>query len=101
MAVLRQMPQQAIISGFKGTIDFYLWKGIPCARKWPHWPKRVPYPQEKANQDRFAYAVHIWPLLSEYLREMYRQMTVGTDWTPRDIFMRCYLSGHRVILLPP
>lgn len=89
-----------IISAFKGTVDFYLWKGIPCARAWPHWPKREPTPQERANQQTFAYAAKAWALLSEYLKEMYRQMAAGTDWTARDIFTRCYISGHRVILLP-
>ena len=100
MAVLKQLPSQAIISALKGTVDFYLWKGLPCARAWPHWPKRVPYPTEKAAQDRFAYAAKAWALLPEYLKEMYRQMVAGTDFTARDMFTRLYLTGNRVILLP-
>ena len=35
MAKLIALPHQAIIDGFKGTIDFYVWKGLSVARKWP------------------------------------------------------------------
>lgn len=40
MAVLERLPETAIIKGFKGSVDFYLWKGIACARMWPR--KAVP-----------------------------------------------------------
>lgn len=40
MAVLKQLPEEHIIKGMKGTVDFYEWKGIAVARKWPR--KAIP-----------------------------------------------------------
>lgn len=94
MAKLRAMPSQAIIDQYKGKVDFYLWKGIPCARMWPHWPKRDPTPDEKANQDAFAYAIRAYSLLSNYQRKLYRDMAAGTRAAPRDFFVRSYLNGN-------
>lgn len=93
MARLIALPGQAIISGLKGKVDFYLWKGIPCARKWPIWPDRKPYPLEKIAQDTFAYSVKSWPAQPEFLRSQFQRMAAGTPFSPRDLFMRSYLSG--------
>jgi len=93
VAVLKQLPHQDIISGFKGVIDFYLWKGKPCARKWPRHGKRTPYPEEAANQERFAYANRLWPTLPEAIRNVYIQMAVGTRWRGQDLWVRAYMKG--------
>lgn len=93
MAKLTAMPEQAIVDGFKGTIDFYYWRGIPCARKWPHWPPREPTPREKANQDLFGYAAHLYSSLPAVIIEAFREMALGTPYTCRDLFMRSYISG--------
>lgn len=93
MARLLAMPAQAIVDGFKGVLDFYLWKGIACVRKWPYHPKRKPYPAEKANQDRFARGARAWDPLPEHVKVQYRRMAAGTAFTPRDLFMRLYLVG--------
>lgn len=98
MAVLKVMPHQAIVDSLKGVIDFYYWKGIPCARAWPHWPKRVPTPAEKTNQDSFAYCQHQWKQLPEYIKEMYRQCASTTSLTARDIYTACYMNVERFTL---
>ncbi len=87
------MPQQEEISAFKGLVDYYEWKGIPCARMWPTWPKRVPYPAEKANQDDFTYAVKQATLASDYIKDRYKALAAGTPWTWRDLFIRGYMKG--------
>ena len=99
MARLRRMPSEAIIDAFKGKLDFYYCMGIPCVRKWPHWPKRVPTPIEKANQDSFAYCAKSWTDLPEYLKEMYRQCAATTNLTARDIFTACYMNVERFTLV--
>lgn len=93
MAKLKKAPNLAIIDGFKGTIDFYLYMGIPCARKWPVWRTRKPYPDEKANQDDFATiskAATSMPL--EFL-EAYRELAQGTPFTWKDLMTRTYMRG--------
>ncbi|MBA7645467.1 hypothetical protein ES703_53225 [subsurface metagenome] len=94
MVRLKVMPQQAIVDYWKGIVDFYYCMGIPCARKWPHWPKRVSYPLEKANQDSFAYAAQAWKNLPEYVKLLYQDMAAGIGLNRRDLFMRSYLNGN-------
>ena len=95
MARLTALPEQAIIDKLKGVIDFYLWKGIPCARKWPYYRKREPTPLEKANQDAFAYCNAIAPFLPEYVKDQYKRMAQGTPLTWRDLWVRAYMQGIR------
>jgi len=91
---LAALPAQAIIDDFKGKVDFYVYKGQPCARRWPTWPRRVATGQEAANQQAFAYAIKSWNELSEYIRQMYYFMAAGTGLSPRDFFVRSYLKGN-------
>lgn len=96
MARLTAMPNQAIVDTLAGVIDFYYWKGIPVARKWPHWPARVAHAEEKAAQERFAYAQQMWVFLPEFLKAQYRLMAASTPVTARDIFTRAYLNASRL-----
>ncbi|MBA7703889.1 hypothetical protein ES703_112686 [subsurface metagenome] len=93
MAKLDAMPEQAIISAYKGIIDFYEYKGQPCARKWPHWTEREPYPDEKANQDAFAYITKHATDMPDYVIDQYRAQAAGTPWTWRDLATRAYMKG--------
>ncbi|KKM85764.1 hypothetical protein LCGC14_1285790 [marine sediment metagenome] len=93
MVKLNALPERAIIDGFKGTIDFYMWKSIACARKWPTYRPRVPYPNEAANQNQFAYINKLWASLPAAVQDTYRRMAVGTPWTGKDIYVKCYMSG--------
>ena len=92
------MPSQAIIDEFKGYVDFYLWRGIPCARAWPRWPPREPHPAEKANQDEFAYIIHLYNTVSPEILEAYRLAASGTQYTRRDLFIKAFLVGIRYTL---
>lgn len=93
MVKLLSMPSQAIIDEFKGYVDFYLWKGIPCARAWPYWPPRDPTPTEKANQDEFSYIIHLYNTVSPEILEAYRLTASGTQYTRRDLFIKAFLVG--------
>lgn len=39
---------------FKGEVDLYYWKGIPCARKWPKTPVQPNSPAQRATYRAFA-----------------------------------------------
>jgi len=93
MTRLTALPSEAIISSFKGKIDYYLWKGIPCCRKWPRWAPREPYPLEKINQDAFAYAMKSWKLQPEWLKVQWQRMAQGTPWRAQDLFLKAYMKG--------
>lgn len=93
MARLSALPEQAIIDGFRGVIDFYLCNGIPCARMWPRYKTRDPTPAERAAQERFAYVNKMISQLPDNIRQLYRDMVAGTNYRWNDLAVKIYLSG--------
>ena len=93
MGKLKAMPAEAIIDGFKGTIDFYFYMGVPCFRKWPKSPGRLRAPAVQAGWASFAYASREWNNLSEDVRRAYEIMAGDSGLSGRDMFARSYLSG--------
>jgi len=93
MAKLLAMPEQAIIDGFKGTLDFYYWKGIPCVRKWPTWRPYTFSQEQRDNQAAFAYISHLWSVMDPTIKALWIEMAGGTSLTGRDMAIRSYLKG--------
>ena len=93
MAKISQMPEAAIISAYKGVVDFYEYKGQPCARMWPVWRTREPHPAEKANQDNFAYINTHLALLPDYVIDQYKRQVAGTPYTWKDLVVRAFMKG--------
>ena len=97
MAKLARLPEADIINGFKGVLDYYVWLGIPCVRKWPRYKPRTPNPQEALNQSIFKTAVDEWNLLSEYVRQGYITMAAGSTLSGRDMFIKMYLNSKSIL----
>jgi len=103
MAKLIALPEQAIISGFKGVIDFYVnyqscnrevaGEGIPCARKWPRSPGHKRAPAVMAQWSAFSESAKYWSQLSPEIQAPYNKMAESTGLTGRDMFTRGYISG--------
>ena len=93
MAKLDKMPEQAIISGYKGTLDFYLFMGIPCARAWPRSPGKLRTPAVMAQWPIFAAATKIWATLSESEKQIWNAMARGTGISGRDLQIKAYITG--------
>lgn len=93
MAKLEVLPEEAIISGFKKTIDFYVYRGQPCARMWPRKPRLPRAATTQPMISAFRYAMYAYSLLTPAQLEPYKSMATGTDLTTRDYFMRAYLGG--------
>ena len=60
MAKLTSMPQEEIIMGMKGTLDYYWWKDVPVVRKWPRPPSGPRSPAVQAQWPDFAQASRDW-----------------------------------------
>jgi hypothetical protein len=93
MAKLLALPEQAIISGFKGTVDYYVYMGIPVARSWPRSPGKTRAPAVEAQWSAFRYASQEWVKLSPEVQAAYRAMAQSSGLDGRDLQMRAYLSG--------
>ncbi len=93
MAKLLALPSLAIIDGFKGTIDFYVHRGIPCARAWPKSPGKARSPAVMAQWPFFAYAAKEWRNLSPVVQEAYNSLATNSGLSGRDMQVRAYLTG--------
>ncbi|MBA7574952.1 hypothetical protein ES708_16768 [subsurface metagenome] len=93
MAKLTVMPHQAIIDGFRGSVDFYVYQGIPCARAWPKSPGKARSPNVRAQWPIFTYASREWRNLSPAVQDAFNELATNSGLAGRDMFMRAYLSG--------
>lgn len=99
MAKVAALPAKGIISGFKGTLDFYIHDGQACVRRWPRSPGKKRSAAVEAQWPAFTYAARLWSTLSPEVQDSFRALSSGTGLSARDMAMRAYLSGlHR---LPP
>jgi hypothetical protein len=93
MAVLDILPELDIIAGFKGTIDFYLWMGMPVARKWPRSPGKKRSPAVEAQWPAFTTAAREWRNLSPVMKDAYNALAHRSGLCGRDLQIRSYLTG--------
>ena len=93
MAKIKAMIGEKVISGFKGTLDFYYNMGIPCVRLWPRSPGRRRAPLVEAQWPAFSYAAKEWANLSPEIRHTFEELATGSALTARDMFQRAYLKG--------
>jgi len=92
LAVIKKLPGLAIINGFKGTLDFYVWNGINCVRSWPRPPEGPRSPAVQATWPAFSWATKNWQSLSQEVQDAYRAMAAGTSLTGRDLFIKLYIT---------
>lgn len=93
MAKLTALPSQAIIDGFKGTLDFYEYMGIPVARAWPRKPTGPRTTAVQAQWPAFKIAAKEWTNLSQIVQDAYRKLATNSGLTGRDMQVRAYLTG--------
>lgn len=98
MAKLAKLPGLNIIDGLKGLIDFYVYMGIPCARKWPRSPGHFRAPAVMEQWSSFTWAAQNWQTVSQDVRDAFNQMAAGTNMTGRDLFVKSYLSNEHIRL---
>ena len=93
MALLTSMPSQAIIAGYKGKLDFYYWRGLPCCRSWPKSPGKNRAPAVRSQWPIFTVAAREWANLSPEVQAAYNKMAERSGLCGRDLQIRSYLSG--------
>lgn len=93
MAIIKAMPSEAIISGFKGVLDFYYYVGLAVVRKWPASPGHLRSPAVMKQWEAFSYAAKEWSNLSPEVQSAYNKMSSDSGLSGRDLFQRAYLKG--------
>lgn len=93
VVVIAKMPNEGIIDGFKGAVDFYFYMGIPVARAWPKSPGKNRSEPVKAQWPFFTYASKEWKHLSPAMQAAYNQIATNSGLSGRDMQVRSYLTG--------
>jgi len=83
------LPALELIRGFKGVLDYYYWKGIPCARKWPRIPKSHRTQASLESAHLFGTIVASWALVGAVVKELYATEAKTQPRSARDL----YVSG--------
>lgn len=87
MAKLDLMPDSATIIAMRKRVDFYLWKGIPVARKWPVYVPYIPSPAELTSRENFTWAAKATGAIDPGIQQAWKdQMTGGQGVTWCDWF---------------
>ena len=103
MARLTALPSLDIIHGFRGILDFYLWKGLPCVRRWPRMTKAQQSQATIAAGILFGQISSAYRLLAPLALEAYQDAAKTQPRTARDIYMTG-VYGHlheRTLPVPP
>lgn len=87
MTVLKDLPQESIVLGLKRSVDFYLWKGLPVARKWPRSPGRQRAAAVEAQWADFKQVAQDWSSQEPITITAYNALVVGSQQRNFDFYM--------------
>jgi len=90
MAVIKEMLGKKQIDGFKGSIDFYYYRGLPVARRWPRNQGKSQTRASVAQQPMFTYVQRLWKETSPFVKEAYATLARDCALHRKDWFMRGY-----------
>lgn len=100
MVKIKALPDLKRIKGMKGTIDFYIHKGVPCARQWPKKPRQPRSPASQASAARFGYAAHLLATPPPLLKLFGTMAAADGPTTWKDALLLAYF-GHLITEDPP
>jgi len=92
MPKLTKLPSLSIIHGFRGILDFYLWKGIPCVRKWPVTPKSHLTKGTMTAAKTFGAIIKAYALVDTITRDAFTEDAQDHPRTARDIYVSATLG---------
>lgn len=92
MVKLAVLPDYGTIRALKKKIDFYDWKGVHVARRWPRKPLK-PLSAAALQQQRWLQiAMGHYRASSTLVKAEFRWLVAASTWTPRDAFMAHYFG---------
>lgn len=86
MVVLDAPLDPVTVASLKGTLDYYLWRGIPVVRSWPRSPQMPRTAAVTEAYTDFGLTAQLISGIPLPLQEAAREWTKGTTWTWRDIW---------------
>jgi len=99
MARVRHFSRETV-KALAGIIDFYYWKGIPVARKWPDWSNFKPSPRQAESMQAFAAIRSDMKKISPAVRDLWRAACVGRTNAWVDMFTFLWFQYWRQGISP-
>jgi len=93
MASLESLPSLEIIQGYKGVIDYFVTRGIPCARRWPRYSKSRMSASSLQAAALFGQIVQAYALLPANVKQELSLEAADQPRSGRDIWVSGVL-GH-------
>ena len=85
MPVLDALPGPEILLALKGKIDYYVFRGIPCARSWPRSPLYPRSPAVQAAGAIFAAFSQAAMATDPAIKEQAHELMDGQPWSWKDV----------------
>lgn len=96
MAKIHSFSQEMVL-GLYGEIDFYYWKGIPVARRWPRLSTVPPSPRLLASRNAFKACRADLREVPESVRVYWRAAAQGSNQPWLDYYTGIYLRTWKEI----
>jgi hypothetical protein len=90
MVRLSGVPPRGIVLGLKGSIDFYSWKGIPVARRWPRKPTQPRAESVQAQWPDFKEITQGFKTIDVSVVRLLAPMVAGTQLTTKDFAIQLF-----------
>lgn len=90
MAKLTRLPDPETIDMLKGSIDFFITNGIPCARSWPRYDASHYPPSVQVEWASFAYINKLASEIHPSVRALLENLATGTRYTWKDFLLVFY-----------
>ncbi len=103
MAKLQRLPALSVIDGFRGVLDFYVFKGIPCVRSWPQNKASGETPGARLNQPMLARSARLKRFIAPTVKVGLDRYRSGGNYVWADVHTAAYFGKLRpnADVLPP
>lgn len=85
MARIDKIPLPKILAAFRGLLDFYCYRNLPCVRSWPRRPKMPRSPASTAASATWTDYAKTVPLTDPSIKDEATEAAAGTSWTWKDL----------------
>ena len=94
MAKLDRLPSLRIIRTLKGSLDFYVFRGIPCVRRWPRNQHAGFTDGSRRTHSYFRLATQLPSRYPPAIREALQAQAGGSQRTWRDVATAAYYTSR-------
>ena len=88
MATIPALPGIELIRAFRGTLDFYCFRGSLCVRSWPRRPSKPRSPAVRQSAAAFkSFSIRVAATAAP-VRDVATAAVANTAWTWKDLMYR-------------